>query len=483
MIEKIRSLSKDTLIYGVNTIVGRFLNFILVPYYTNKFLPEEYGVVALLYSYIAILNVLFSIGLESGYMRFSSIKEIGTDKENFSNPYLINVVNSFFLGLLLYIFADQAAYLLQIDYQYAYLVRYMAAILFFDSIVLIPFAYLRLNNKALKFSSYKIINIVINVALNFILISYLDMGIEAIFISNLAASALTFLLVIPIVSINWTLSFNKKLVNEMMKFSLPFIPTGIAANITQIIDRPILKLLSDDSTVGIYQANYKLGIFMMLIVSMFEYAWRPFFLKNAGEKNAKEIFSKVLTAFVIVGSFIVLLISLLISDIVKAELPFGFHLIGKAYWGGLGIVPIILLSYLFYGMYINFMAGINIQKKTSYLPLITLAGAATNIVGVFLLFPVLGLEGVASATLLSYFVMMIGMYIVSNKFYPVKYENSKVTAVIILMILVYCLYLFINNSLALSWYAKLIFPILFMAILVLSKIFDPRIIKRLIGRG
>ncbi len=482
MIEKIRSLSKDTLIYGVNTIVGRFLNFILVPYYTNKFLPEEYGVVALLYSYIAILNVFFSIGLESGYMRFSSIRETGSDKENFSNPYLINVINSFFLGLLLYIFADQAAYVLQIDSQYAYLVRYMAAILFFDSIVLIPFAYLRLNNKALKFSTYKIVNIVLNVALNFILISYLNMGIEAIFISNLIASAVTFLFVIPIVSFNWTFSFNKKLVNDLMRFSLPFIPTGIAANITQIIDRPILKILSDDSTVGIYQANYKLGIFMMLIVSMFEYAWRPFFLKNAGEKNAKEIFSKVLTAFVIVGSFIVLLISLLISDIVKAKLPFGFHLIGKAYWSGLGIVPIILFSYLLYGMYINFMAGINIEKKTSYLPLITLAGAVTNIVGIFLLYPLLGLEGVASATLLSYLVMMLGMYFVSNKFYPVSYEIGKVTSVILIMILTYCVYYFINVALDLSWYMKLIFPILFLSILVLAKIFDPRIIKRLAGR-
>ncbi|MBK6876330.1 MAG: polysaccharide biosynthesis C-terminal domain-containing protein [Ignavibacteria bacterium] len=140
------------------------------------------------------------------------------------------------------------------------------------------------------------------------------------------------------------------------------------------------------------------------------------------EKNAKEIFAKVLTAFVIVGSFIVLLLSVFITDIVKAELPFGFHLIGKDYWGGLDIVPIILFSYLFYGMYINFMAGIYIEKKTSYLSLIALIGAALNIAGIFLLYPVLGLQGVAVATLLSYVVMMASIYFVSNKFYPVKYE-------------------------------------------------------------
>lgn len=482
MIDKIRSLSKDTLIYGVNTIVGRFLNFVLVPYYTNKFLPEEYGVVALLYSYIAILNVFFSIGLESGYMRFASQMETGTSKENFSNPYLLNVINSFFLGILIFIFADRFAYLFQVGEQYSYLVRYMAAILFFDSVVLIPFAYLRLNNRAMKFSTFKIINIVLNVALNFILISYFKMGIEAIFISNLAASVITFLLVVPIVSINWTFSFNKQLVNDLLKFSLPYIPVGIASNIIQIVDRPILKILSDDKTVGIYQANYKLGIFMMLVVSMFEYAWRPFFLNNAKEKNAKEIFAKVLTAFVIVGSIIVLSLSVFIVNIVKADLPFGFHLIGKDYWGGLDIVPIILFSYLFYGMYINFMAGIYIEKKTSYLSLIALAGAVLNVAGIFILYPLFGLQGVAGATLLSYIVMMASIYFVSNKFYPVKYEWGRIFSIIALMIIVYFVYYFMNRSLNLSWLVKLVFPIAYLFILKALKLFDPKILKRLAGR-
>jgi len=482
MIDKIRSLSKDTLIYGVNTIVGRFLNFVLVPYYTNKFLPAEYGVVALLYSYIAILNVFFSIGLESGYMRFASQKETGSDKENFSNPYLLNVINSLLLGTLIFVFADQFAYLFQIEAEYSYLVRYMAAILFFDSVVLIPFAYLRLNNRALKFSTYKIINIVLNVSLNFILISYFKMGIEAIFISNLAASAITFLMIVPLISGNWTFSFNKQLVNDLLKFSLPYIPVGIASNIIQIVDRPILKVLSDDKTVGIYQANYKLGIFMMLVVSMFEYAWRPFFLNNAKEKNAKEIFAKVLTAFVIVGSFIVLLLSVFITDIVKAELPFGFHLIGKDYWGGLDIVPIILFSYLFYGMYINFMAGIYIEKKTSYLSLIALIGAALNIAGIFLLYPVLGLQGVAVATLLSYVVMMASIYFVSNKFYPVKYEWERIFAIIGIMMVVYAGYFYSNKLFDLSWYVKIVFPLGYLLLLRVLKLFDTRTLKKLAGK-
>ena len=105
MLEKIKSLSKDTLIYGTNTIVGRFLGFFLVPFYTNKFLPDEYGIITIIYSYIAILNVFFSIGLESGYMKFASTQEVGTKKQNFSNPYIIVFVNSLFLSLLIFLFS------------------------------------------------------------------------------------------------------------------------------------------------------------------------------------------------------------------------------------------------------------------------------------------------------------------------------------------------------------------------------------------
>ncbi len=393
MIDKIKSLSKDTLVYGINTIIGRFLTFFLVPFYTNKFLPGEYGIVAILYSYIAILNVFFSLGLESGYMKFASSKEVGTEKENFSNPYLITFFNSLFMSGLIFIFSPDLTNVFQIGDQYSYLIRYSALILLFDTIVLIPFAYLRLNDKAKSFAAIKIINIIINVTMNVILIAYFDFGIEAVFISNLIASAVTFIILIPVLLKNLSFSFDKKLLRELLSFSIPYIPAGFAAYIIQIIDRPILKYLTNDDTVGIYQASYRLGIFMMLIVSMFEYAWRPFFLNNAREPEAKNIFSKVLTLFILVSSFIFLIITVLINDIVKMELPYGYHLIGKAYWAGLSIVPVILFAYLLNGIYINFMAGIYIEKKTKYLPVITGLGAVSNIVANFILDPGIFLYG------------------------------------------------------------------------------------------
>ncbi|MBL8008293.1 MAG: oligosaccharide flippase family protein, partial [Ignavibacteria bacterium] len=170
MFAKIKSLSRDTLIYGTNTIIGRFLGFFLVPFYTNKFLPEEYGIITIIYSYIAILNVFFSAGLESGYMKFASTLEKGSVRQNFSNPYLLAFFNSLFMSALIFLFAPELTSVFQIKPEYTYLIKYSSLILFFDTIVLIPFAYLRLNNKATSFAGIKITNIVINVFLNIILI-------------------------------------------------------------------------------------------------------------------------------------------------------------------------------------------------------------------------------------------------------------------------------------------------------------------------
>ncbi|MBK6538800.1 MAG: oligosaccharide flippase family protein [Ignavibacteria bacterium] len=477
MFDKIKNLSKDTLIYGTNTIIGRFLGFFLVPFYTNKFLPEEYGIITIIYSYIAILNVFFSIGLESGYMKFASTREVGTEKQNFSTPYIIVLFNSFLLSCLIFFFSSELTSVFQIDSSYGYLIKYSAVILFFDTIVLIPFALLRLNNKAKSFAGIKITNIVLNVLLNILLISFFNFGIEAVFISNLIASLVTFILLLPLLKKNFSFSINKDLLKELLKFSLPWIPAGIAANLVQIIDRPILKYLTDDKIVGIYTANYKLGIFMMLVVSMFEFAWRPFFLNNAKEPDAKKIFSKVLTIFVLFCSVVFLIISFFIEDIVKINLPFNYNLIGKAYWEGLEIVPVILFAYILYGIYINFMAGIYIEKKTKYLPLITGAGAIANIISNFILIPEYSYMGAAISTLISYAVMMTGIFLVSQKYYKVNYEYKKVGFIFLSLLTVSGLYFYLENNLQIYWLYKFGFLFLFIIIILVFKVVNLKSLK------
>ncbi len=428
MIDKIKSLSKQTLIYGTSTIVGRFLNFILVPFYTNVFPPSEYGIVNIIFAYIAFLNIFYSLGFEAGYFRFASANEIGTPKQNFSHPFLTILANAVILSGIILLFSGSIVSVTGI--KDSSIVTYSAFILLFDALALVPFAYLRLNNKAKVFASIKIANILVNVGLNLVLILVFKLGLVAVFISNLAASIVTLLLLMPVMLKNLNFSFNKELFKELRKFSLPYLPAGLAAIIVQVIDKPIMQYLTDVKTVGIYSANYKLGIFMMLIVSMFEYAWRPFFLNNAKDPGAKPLFAKVLTIFVGAASLMFIVLTFFIDNIVETPLPFKGHIIGEKYWQGLVIVPTVLFSYIFLGIYTNLMAGIYIEKKTRYLPLISGLGAVLNVIVCFVLIPVMGIMGGAIATLVSYVSMAVYIYYVSQRFYPVQYELGKISAIL-----------------------------------------------------
>jgi len=433
MLDKIKSLSKQTLIYGTSTIIGRFLNFILVPFYTNVFPPSEYGVVAVVFAYIAFLNIVYSFGFEAGYFRFASAKEVGDEKQNFTHPFIFITANSLVISGLILVFHSSIAALIGVKDES--IIIYSAFILFFDALALIPFAYLRLKNKAKVFASIKLVNISVNVALNLVLILVFKLGLEAVFISNLAASLVTLLFLLPNILKNISFTYHKQLFNELWKFSIPYLPAALASMVVQTLNIIILRYLVDVKTVGIYNANYKLGIFMMLIVSMFEYAWRPFFLNNAKDPNAKALFAKILTLFTGGASVVLIMLTFTIQDIIKIPLPFKGYIIGPGYWSGVVIVPIVLFAYMFLGIYTNLIAGIYIEKKTRYLPLITGLGAVLNIASAFLLIPVWGITGGAVSTLISYIAMAVYMYIVSQKFYPVKYETGKLALILLIDIM------------------------------------------------
>jgi len=321
---------------------------------------------------------------------------------------------------------------------------------------------LRLERKPKLFYFIKVISILFNIILNVFLILKLKWGIEAIFISNLAASILSFLLLIPTLLKNFKFSIHSMLFKRLLKFGLPYLPAGLGMMLVQVIDVPILEKLTNVKTVGIYKANYKLGIFMMLFVNMFQYAWQPFFLTNAKEENAKEIFSKVLIYFSIVGSLMLVLLSLFISDIVKINFA-GISIIGSKYWDGLYIVPVILLAYLINGLYVIFSAGIYIEEKSIYAPIVTGLGAFTNIAANYILIPQLNIMGAAIATLLSYVVMASGYYIVTQKFYKINYDYLKLTKITLGVTFVGVVYYLLMYGGFLLIYYKIILAIIFIS--------------------
>ncbi len=471
MFAKLKELSKDTAIYGVSTMVGRFLNFLLVPFYTHVFSDYNYGIVSNLYIFIAIFNVIFIYGMDAAYLKYAAVPSEKEDKENFSTPYL-SVLGVGIIFVVLILVLKKAVFVaFDIPFKHLELIYLVVPILFIDALNVIPFIRLRIERQAKKFATFKILNIVVNVILNLYLILKLKWGIEAVFISNIAASAFTFVLLFPTVLKYIRLRLHSDLLIKFLKFGIPYLPAGLASMFIQGIDRPILGHLTNLSVVGIYSANYKLGIFMMLFVSMFQYAWQPFFLQNAEEKNARELFSKVLTYFTIAAGFILIIVSLFISDIVKINL-FGHTLIQKDYWVGLNIVPVILFGYLFNGLYVIFTAGIFIKEKSIYVPFITGLGAAVNIGVNFALIPIMGMMGAALATLAAYFAMALSLYIVTQNIYKIEYENTKIFKIFVSIIICGTAYYFLLYSGHLLFIYKIILLatfVIFMYIFVIDK--------------
>ena len=469
--DKLKQLTKDTAVYGISTMVGRFLSFLLVPFYTNIFHPAEYGIIANIYIFIGIFNILYVYGMDAAYLKFAGLPSDKNKKDIFSTPYLSVFVSGIFLSLLMILVRGPLFYLLEVPPGYYYLMYYSAGILFLDSITVIPFIQLRLQRKAKKFASFKIINIVVNIVLNLVLILKYRLGIEAVLISNLFASLASLLILLPGILKDFHLSFDITLLKKLLKFGLPYLPAGLSSMLIQGIDRPILGKMTDLDTVGIYNACYKLGIFMMLFVNMFQYAWQPFFLQNAEEKNAKEIFSKVLTYFTLASALILVTLSLFIDNIVAIPLLHGRTLIDSAYWGGISIVPVILFGYLFNGLYVIFTAGIYIEEKSIYIPLITGIGAAVNIIVNVLLIPVWGIMGAAFATLASYIAMAAGLYIVTQKFYRIEYEIAKLSKILFAILIVGGIYYYLFYSDQLFFSYKLLLFVFFSVYLYIF-VFD-----------
>ncbi|HLX11883.1 MAG TPA: polysaccharide biosynthesis C-terminal domain-containing protein [Bacteroidota bacterium] len=424
MFDKIKRLGTDTAIYGISTILGRFLNFLLVPFYTNVLHTQEYGVVANVYSIIAFVTVLYNYGMESSYFKYSSTLEIGDTKDNFSTPFLALVLSSVAFSSLMCVFSAPVGHLLQLPQQFTSAVYYSAGILFFDTLGIVPFAALRMEHKPKLFAAIKFTNIAVNVAMNIILLLVLHKGIEGIFISGLTASVVTYILLLPTVLRHLKPKINASLLRALLKFGLPFVPAGLATMAIQVIDRPILLSLTNYGTVGIYQANYRLGIFMMLIVSMYDYAWRPFYFSTAREPDAKKIFARVLTYLLLFMSMVFLFLTLFIGNIVHIKF-FGHYLIHPDYWSGLPIVPVVLMGYVFLGISNNMSAGIYIEKKTYFMPPITFVGAAVNIGANYLMIPSMGMMGAAWATFLAYFIMAVMLYLIVRRVYPVEYEFGR----------------------------------------------------------
>ena len=422
----LKRLGKETLVYGTSTVLARLLNFCLVPFYTYYLIPGEYGIIATMFAVVALLNVVFLFGMDQSYLRFASERENKT--EVFQHCFYGVLANGVVLSVLLWVFAKPFAALIGIGAQHVRIVHLAVWVLLLDVLNMIPFTKLRLERRPWYFAGVRTASIVVNVIGNIVFIAVWHMGIASILWANIFASLTSLVLLSPVVyrELRGTpYALNRTLYKEMLRFAWPFVPAGLASLLVSVIDKPILVHLAGLEQVGVYQANFKIGVFMMLLVSMFDQAWRPFFLAHAKDADAKQTFSSVFSAFFALGTWFLLGLSLLMPPIIQSNLFGNFHLISPAYWGGLHVIPLVLTGYFFYGLYINFMVAPVLTKKTRILVWITLLGAAVSITTNLTLVPHIGITGAGWGVALSYGAMASALFVFTQKVYPIRYEYKK----------------------------------------------------------
>jgi O-antigen/teichoic acid export membrane protein len=428
---KIKKLAGETVLYGLGSILPRFLNFLLVYLHTDVFRPEAYGVITKLMAYVAVVNTIFMFGMETAYFRFAS-KPGADEKKIFNITQSVVLAISGFLSILFIVLSDPIATSLDVDGR-GDLVIWLVLIMLIDASVAIPFARLRLQKRALKFVTGKLINIAILIGLNIYFLKFAasqpDIGF--VFLANLIANAF-YLFFFGTILLSWRPVYDRELTPKVFSYSYPIMLTGLAGITNEMFSRITLEEWlpegfypgkSNEYALGVFGACYKFGVLMNLAIQAFRYAAEPFFFTNAAEKNSPQLFAKVNHYFVIVCCVLLLGVSVNL-DILK------YFLASSEYWEGLNIVPVLLLAYLFLGVYYNMSVWFKLTDRTYFGTIITVGGVLVTIIANYYLIPLYGYEGSAWAALMCYATMTVTCYLIGQKFYPIPYLIVKAFAYI-----------------------------------------------------
>lgn len=431
-----KSLFKQTAIYGLATVLPRMLSFLLVRLYTGILPTDEYGEVSIVLSWMVFFNVILSYGMETAFFRFYSAE---TDKENVIATSTISIFWSSILFLFAaLLFRGTLASWAQVDVQY---ITFSIWILVLDALVIIPFSKLRANKKPMVYAIIKIGNVAVNLLLNlyFLLVlpkiyeanphsflgnMYIDnFEIGYIFVSNLLASLLTFVVLSPNY-VSLKRNFDAVLWRKMMRYGLPILIAGIAFAVNEHFDKILLGYLLPDniakSEVGAYSACYKLGLFMVLFATAFRLGIEPFFFSHASNDNAPQTYAVITKYFVIFGSLILLGV-IVFADVLKFLL-----LDDKSYWEAMKVVPLIILANFFLGIYNNLSVWYKLTDKTIMGAYISIVGALITLLLNYLLIPKFSYYGSAIATIAAYGSMMFISYVMGKKHYPIPYDMEKI---------------------------------------------------------
>ncbi|WP_183308394.1 oligosaccharide flippase family protein [Dysgonomonas hofstadii] len=478
-----KSLAKDTAIYGTSSILGRILNYCLVPLHMYVFSnPEEYGRISNIYGIVAILFVLLTYGMETGFFRFMNKKE--EDAGNVYSTSLISLgVTSLLFVLLCICFINPISELMR--YPNKEHIMIMAFVVAADAFMAIPFAYLRYKKRPFKFMTLRLTFIGINILFNLIflllcpwlydnhpdfpLIKFYHpgMGIGYVFLANLIATLSTLLLLIPSTMKDVKFRFDKELLRRMLMYSFPLLILGLAGVINQTVAQVLYPFLFDeradaDYQLGVYSASLKIAVIITMFTQAFRYAYEPFFFGKSNEKGNTKPYANAMKYYIIFALLVFLAVVFYI-DIIK----YIMQLIGKNYVGGLKIIPIAMMGEILFGVYFNLSVWYKLTDKTKYGAYFSVFGCVLQLAINIIFVPIYGYMASAWATLICNLILVIISYFIGQKYFPIRYDLKNIFVYFVLAIAFYLVAMYPeieNDVLRLAY--RTIFLVAFAAIIV-----------------
>lgn len=430
----LKSLAKETAIYGVSSIVGRFLNYLLVPVYTIA-LPASsggYGVVTNIYAWVALILVLLTCGMETGFFRFAN-KGQDDPMRVYSTTLLSVSIGSLVFVALGLLFLEPIAGWLEYG-EHPWYIGMMMIVVAMDAIQSIPFAYLRYKKRPIKFAALKLLFIFLNIALNlfyYVILEGNDVGYAFLF--NLVCTSVVMVCMIPELR-GFTYVLDKELLKRMLRYSLPLVILGVAGILNQVADKIIFPFVYPDEAeatiqLGIYGAASKIAMIMAMFTQAFRFAYEPFVFGKSKEKDSREMYAQAMKFFIIF-TLLAFLAVMFYLDILR-------HVIGRDYWDGLRVVPIVMAAEIFMGIYFNLSFWYKLIDETRWGAYFSLTGCIILILMNIFLVPKYGYIACAWAGFTGYGVAMLLSYFVGQKKYPIQYDLKAIGMYVLLATVLY----------------------------------------------
>lgn len=430
----LKSLAKDTAIYGVSSIVGRFLNYLLVPIYTIS-MPAStggYGVITNMYAITALLLVLLTCGMETGFFRFANKGDDDPIRVYSTTLLTVGSISLSFLAVCL-LFLKPIAGVMGYE-EHPWYLGMMLIVIAMDAIQAIPFAYLRYKNRPIKFAALKMLFIFASIALNivyFVFMKGTDVG--AAFLINLICTSLVMVcLISELRGFRYTL--DRDLVKRMFRYSFPILILGITGILNQVVDKIIFPFVYPDEAeaavqLGIYGATSKIAMIMAMFTQAFRFAYEPFVFGKSREKDNRQMYAQAMKFFIIF-TLLAFLAVMFYLDILR-------YVIGRDYWEGLKVVPIVMAAEMFMGVYFNLSFWYKLTDETKWGAYFSITACTIVILMNVFLIPVYGYVACAWAGFTGYAVAMLLSYFVGQKKYPINYDLKSIGGYVLLALVIY----------------------------------------------